>query len=181
MNDSLAHGLQRVLTDHCSAEEVRKLEAGGPASLWQVVEPLGYADAFVAEEHGGIGLALDQAFDLGFTLGRGAFPLPLLETAVARSLLAAAGIARPEGPIVLCDAQPAPAGRVALPQTPGLRHAGHVLARHESHWYLLALAGVATGEGLRAGDYRPAVTGAVDSLPLAGALARFAAPHRPRC
>ncbi len=177
MNDSLADGLQRALADHCTAEEVRRLEAGGPASLWQVVEPLGYADAFVAEASGGIGLSLGEAFALGFALGRTAFPLPLLETAVARSLLAAAGVDRPEGPIVLCDAQAAAAGRVALPQTPGLARAGHVLARHDNQWHLLPLHGLAPGDGLRPGEYRPAVGGAVDALPLDAAIARFPAPH----
>lgn len=173
MNDSLADGLRRALADHCTADEVRKLEAGGPAALWQVLEPLGYADAFVPEEHGGIGLPLDEAFELGFALGRGAFPLPLLETAVARSLLGAAGVQPPEGIIVLCDAQPAGPGRVGLPQTPALRHAGHVLARHEASWHLLPLV----PEGVRPGEYRPAISGAVDALSLRGALARVAAPH----
>lgn len=173
MDESLVDGLRRALADHCTADEVRKLETGGPATLWNVLEPLGYADAFVAEEHGGIGLPLDEAFELGFALGRGAFPLPLLETAVARSLLAAAGAERPEGAIVLCDALPAGPDRVALPQTPGLRYAGHVLARHEGTWHLLSLA----GHRLRGGEYRPAISGSAEDLPLKSALARFAAPH----
>lgn len=173
MNDSLADGLWRALADHCTADEVRKLETGGPPSLWQLLEPLGYADAFVAEAHGGIGLPLDEAFELGFALGRGGFPLPLLETAVARSVLAAAGVPPPEGIIVLSDAQPAGRDAVALPQTPGLRHARHALARHDASWHLLSLPGA----GARPGEYRPAVSGALDAAPLQGTLARFAAPH----
>lgn len=190
MNDSLADGLARALADRCTPEAIRQLEGGGPPTLWHVVAPLGYADAFVAEEHGGIGLALDQAFELGFTLGRGAFPLPLLETAVARALLAAAGAPAPEGPIVLCDAQRAYEGRVALPQTPGLMHAEHALVRHAGQWHLLKLmADAGTTDrnqpvtasrprhAPRAGEYRPAITAAVDAVALQGALARFAAPH----
>lgn len=173
MNDSLADGLRRVLADHCTPDEVRKLETGGHPTLWQLLEPLGYAEAFVPEEHGGIGLPLEEVFELGFALGRGAFPLPLLETAVARSLLAVAGVQPPEGIIVLCDAQPAGHGEVALPQTPGLHHARHVLARHENSWHLLRLS----GEGVRPGEYRPTVSGAVDGIPLQNSLARFAAPH----
>lgn len=173
MNDSLADGLQRVLATQCSFEHVRELEAGGAATLWQAVEPLGYGDAFVAEEQGGIGLPLSAAFELGFALGQGAFPLPLLETAVARSLLAGAGHDIPAGPLVLCDARPDTERRVALPQTPGLRHAGHALVRHDEHWHLLPLAGLVVG----AGAYRPAITCGVDSVSLQGATVRFAAPH----
>ncbi|WP_326536088.1 acyl-CoA dehydrogenase family protein [Pseudorhodoferax sp.] len=173
MNDSLVDGLRSALADHCSAEQVRALEAGGPATLWQALEPLGYADAFVDEAQGGTGLGLDAAFDIGFVLGRQACPLPLLETAVARSLLAGAGVPRPGQPVVLCDAVPAADGQLALPQTPGLRQAAHALVRHDGHWHLLALAGLA----LRPGDHRPAIGAALDQVPLQDALARFAAPH----
>ena len=173
MTDALVDGLRSALADHCSAEQVRALEAGGPTTLWQRLEPLGYADAFVDEAQGGIGLALDAAFDIGFVLGSHAYPLPLLETAVARSLLAAAGVSRPEQPLVLCDAVPATDGHVALPQTPGLRQAAHALVRHDGHWHLLPLAGLA----LQPGHYRPAISGALEAVSLNGALARFPAPH----
>lgn len=173
MNETLTDGLQRALADHCSLGAVLKLEAGESTTLWETVEPLGYADAFTAEEHGGIGLPLAHAFDLGFTLGRGGFPLPLLETAVARSLLTSSDVQPPGGAIILCDATEAQDGHVALPQTPGMRHASHALARWEGYWYLFALAGVP----MRAGLYRPAVSGEVDSLSLQNATARIAAPH----
>lgn len=173
MHDALVDGLQRALADHCSAAAVRALEAGGAAALWDTVAPLGYLDAFVAEAHGGIGLPLDAGFELGFTLGRGAFPLPLLETAVARCLLAAAGAVLPDGPIVLCDASAVLAGRAVLPMTPGLLHAGHALVRHDAVWHLVALAAVPT----RGGDYRPRVSGAADAVDLREALARCPAPH----
>lgn len=173
MNDLFAGGLQRALADHCSAEAVRALEAGGPPTLWETLAPLGYLDAFVAEDKGGIGLDLGAAFELGFALGRGAFPLPLLETAVARSLLAAAGAPLPDGPIVLCDAVAGEGGRVSLPHTPGLGRAGHALVRHLGHWHLVDLAGLVR----HAGDYRPRVSASIAGVDLREALARFAAPH----
>lgn len=173
MNDSLVDGLRTALAAHGAPEQVRAAETDGAAPLWQVLEPLGYADAFVDEAHGGSGLDLAAGFDIGFVLGRFACPLPLLETALVRALLAAAGVTRPAGPLVLCDAVPAPGGAVALPQTPGLRLASHALVRHGGQWHLLALAGLA----LRAGDHRPLASGALDAVALDGALARFPAPN----
>ncbi|RCW69466.1 acyl-CoA dehydrogenase family protein [Pseudorhodoferax soli] len=173
MDDSLVEGLRSALAAHCSAEQVRALEAGGPMALWQQLEPLGYADAFMDEAHGGSGLDLAAGFEVGFVLGLHACPLPLLETALARALLAAAGVPRPARPMVLCDAVATPGGALALPQTPGLQLASHALVQHQGHWHLLALA----GHTLRAGDYRPRLSGALDALVLDQALARFPAPH----
>lgn len=173
MNDPLVDGLRSALAAHCTAEQVRAFEAGGPQPLWPLLEPLGYADAFVAEAHGGSGLDLAAGFAIGFVLGQHACPLPLLETALARTLLTATGVPSPAGLVVVCDAVALPAGDVALPQTPGLRIASHALVQHGGHWHLLALAGLA----LRAGDYRPVVSGALDRADLRTATVRFAAPH----
>jgi alkylation response protein AidB-like acyl-CoA dehydrogenase len=170
----LFDGLERALADHCTPEVVRGIEAGGSAqALWDTVESLGYADAFVAAEHDGIGLPWCEAFALGHALGRAGYPLPLLETAIARALLTAAGNRPPAGPIVLADAGMDSIGRVSLPPTPGLRCASHVLVRHDGRWHLLALeAGTAIP-----GDWRPQLSGAVITLDLAEATQLFDAPH----
>lgn len=177
MDTSLIDGLQRALADHCSPERIRALEAGADAQpLWQLVASLGYADAFVPAEHGGIGLPLGEAFALGQALGRAGYPLPLLDTAVARALLASAGLPAPDGPIVLCDGMPAAQGAaqggVALASTPGLRMAGHALVQHAGHWHLLALDPALA----QAGAYRPQLSGTRESVDLSAALQRFAAP-----
>nr|WP_145552338.1 acyl-CoA dehydrogenase family protein [Variovorax boronicumulans] len=173
MNDSLVQGLHSALAAHCSAAQVRAVEAGEAAPLWQQLEPLGYADAFVPEEQGGSGLDLAAGFEIACVLGRHACPLPLAETALARALLAAAGVQPPAQPMVLCDAVAAPSGALALPQTPGLQLASHALVQHGGHWHLLALA----GHAVRAGDYRPRASGALDGVVLAQASARFPAPY----
>jgi acetyl-CoA C-acetyltransferase len=177
MNDSLVEGLRSALAVHCTPAQVRALEAGEPVPLWQQLEPLGYADAFTHEAQGGSGLDLAAACAIGDVLGRHACPLPLLETALARALLAAAGWpwpAQAQAPLlVLCDAVAAPDGGLALPQTPGLGLASHALVQHAGHWHLLALAGLA----LRAGDHRPRVSGALDAVALDRPLARFPAPQ----
>ncbi|MCX7283104.1 MAG: acyl-CoA dehydrogenase family protein, partial [Novosphingobium sp.] len=95
---------------------VRAIEQGGPiTALWQDITDSGFLDALVAEEHGGAGLGLGQIEPLVEALGARAVPLPVAETMVARALLASAGVAAPQGPIVLVTslAQPVPCGLVA--------------------------------------------------------------------
>ena len=174
MQDDLFDGLQRALADHCTPERVRGIEAGADVqALWDTVEALGYADAFVAAEHDGIGLPASAAFALGHALGRAGYPLPLLETALARALLAKAGQRAPAGPIVLADAVADASGRLGLPATPGLRVAGHALVRHDERWHLLRL----TAAAATAGDWRPKLSGAIAALDLEKAMQVFDAPH----
>ena len=57
MDDSFSDALQQILTDQCTADTVRAIEAGGPwAGLWAKLEESGFADAMRGEEHGGAGL-----------------------------------------------------------------------------------------------------------------------------
>lgn len=174
MDISLSEGLARALATHCTPDRVRAIEAGeDPRDLWQIAETLGYGDAFVAADDGGIGLALPDAFELARTLGQAGFPLPLLETAIARALLARAGCERPAGAIVLCDATRGANGDVSVPQTPGLRVAAHALLRHEDAWHLLAL----DPNLVLAGTYRPRISGALERVDLREARCRFDAPR----
>ena len=67
--------LERVLTDHCTAERVQAADAGGfDAALWQVLEELGYPLVAVPEEHGGIGLTLPDQCALLRLAGRHCAP-----------------------------------------------------------------------------------------------------------
>lgn len=174
MDNSILDGLARALADRCSLEAIRAIEAGAdPEPLWCLVEELGFLDAFVDESSGGVGLPLANAFAIGHLLGSAAFPLPMLETMLARALLSCAGIAAPDGPIVLADALPAAIRGIGVGEVPGMRVASHLLLRHESHWHLHAIEPAA----VRAGAYRPNVSGAIDEVDANAALARFAAPH----
>ncbi|NLR73134.1 acyl-CoA dehydrogenase [Novosphingobium sp. ERN07] len=106
----------RMLEAACPPAVVRAIEAGESAApLWQEIAQSGFLDALVAEEHGGPGLALADIEPLIAALGAHAVPLPVAETMVARALLAQAGVAAPDGPIVLVTAvaQPVPCGLVA--------------------------------------------------------------------
>lgn len=174
MDNTLLDGLQRALADHCTPDSVRAIEAGvSPEPLWQVVDALGFADAFVAEEQGGIGLPLADACAIGQALGAVAFPLPLLETMLARALLAAAEVPAPEGRMVLADAVTTADGRLGTGHVPGLRTASHLLLRHAGQWHLLKV----DPAQVQAGAYRPQISGALAALNSNAAIKRFAAPH----
>ncbi len=106
----------RMLDAAATPAVVRAIEHGGSVdALWQEIAESGFLDALVAEEHGGAGLSLADIEPLIEALGARAVPLPVAETMVARALLASAGVAAPEGPIVLVTslAQPVPCGLVA--------------------------------------------------------------------
>jgi len=99
---------------------VRSVEAGeSAASMWLALAESGFLDALVAEENGGAGLSLADIEPLIEAVGARAVPLPVVETMVARALLAAAGMPAPQGPIVL-----------ATSPTPGQAVSCAVVAEH---------------------------------------------------
>lgn len=86
MNE-FADSLDRLLADTCTPSFVRAVERGGsPAPLWRALEQSGFLDAMVAEDSGGAGLPLADAFDLFVLQGRYAVPVPLAQTIAARGL-----------------------------------------------------------------------------------------------
>jgi acyl-CoA dehydrogenase len=106
----------RMLDDCIEPGTVRAIEGGASGrDAWAAIAGSGFLDALVAEEKGGAGLVLGQIEPLVEALGARAVPLPVAETMVARALLVEAGIAVPEGPIVLASmpAQPVPGALVA--------------------------------------------------------------------
>ena len=81
--------LDKVLQDHCTFADVRRIEAGGSSTtLWQTVEQAGFLDLLLPEEQGGAALALVDLFPILVRLGRAAMPLPVAQSVVARALLA---------------------------------------------------------------------------------------------
>ncbi|MCY1672796.1 acyl-CoA dehydrogenase family protein [Novosphingobium sp. SL115] len=115
-NHELLEPFVRMMEGACPPALVRAIEAGSsPTPLWQEIAQSGFLDALVAEEHGGAGLSLGAIEPLIAALGAHALPLPVAETMVARALLTQAGVAAPDGPIVLVTsmAQPVPCGLVA--------------------------------------------------------------------
>lgn len=106
----------RMLDAVATPAAIRAVEAGGDwRAMWDEIAASGFLDAMVAEEHGGAGLTLAQVQPLIEALGARAVPLPVAETMVARKLLADAGLAAPDGPVVLATsaAWPVPCALVA--------------------------------------------------------------------
>lgn len=106
----------RMLREIAAPAAVRAIESGGtPDSMWKELCESGYLDALVASDRGGAGLSLADIAPLIEIIGAQAVPLPVVDTMVARALLAEAGLAAPEGPIVLAPslAQPVPCALVA--------------------------------------------------------------------
>ena len=92
----------RLLEAECPPATVRAIEAGAsPAPLWQALSASGYLDALVPETAQGAGLSLPLVAPILMALGAYAVPVPVADTLVARALIARAGCALPDGPIVL--------------------------------------------------------------------------------
>ena len=86
MNE-FAEGLDRLLADLCTPAVVREIDGGGPATeLWDTLTRSGYLDAMVAEDGGGAGLSLADAFALFVLDGKYAVPVPLARTMATRGL-----------------------------------------------------------------------------------------------
>ena len=104
--DSIASLLRETAT-RLFAREItpallRAADAGAwPAVAWAAVEAGGLPRAPVAEEAGGAGVPLAEAFGLLQVAGAHAVPLPLAETMLAGWLLGAAGLPVPEGPLTV--------------------------------------------------------------------------------
>jgi acyl-CoA dehydrogenase len=98
----------RLLQDVAPIAVVRETEGGGDTvAMWSKIAESGFLDALVPGTAGGFGLTLAQVEPLLQALGRHLTPVPVAETMVARVLLAQAGIALPDGPIVLATSSAA--------------------------------------------------------------------------
>lgn len=125
-HSELLEPFERLLVDIASAGHIRSIEAGESADgLWERLEESGFLDAMVGEDQGGAGLSLAEAGPLLRASGRHVLPAPFAETLLARALLAAAGSARPAGPVVLVTPGQASGGyrRGAVPCARDAKHA----------------------------------------------------------
>ena len=140
--DMFADAARQVLAGHCTPQTVRAIENGGraapeTAALWQQLEASGLPDALLPESEGGSGLALAQVFGVLEQCGAHALPLPLGDTMLARALLAAAGVARPAGSIVLARGEPLADGGLRCPLARGGAVADSALVQTGGQWRLL--------------------------------------------
>jgi len=111
----LADQVTRALADAADTATLRAVEEGGfPHEAWEALAALGLASALVPEAAGGAGLGLADILPAIEALGRAGAPVPLAEGIGAAGLLAAAGLAVPEGVLTFAEAgAPVPWGRHA--------------------------------------------------------------------
>jgi acyl-CoA dehydrogenase len=151
----LAEQVSRALADAADVGTLRALESGAfPERAWAALEGLGLAHALVPEAMGGAGLGMADAVPLLEALGRAGAPVPAAEGIGAAALLAAAGIAPPEGVLTFAAAgAPVPWGR----------HAAHVVLVDGTRVALYAAAALRWAEGANIGREprdRPVIAGA---------------------
>ena len=100
--DLVREAAERLFEKHCSAETMRRADAGEfPQALWRALTQAGYDVALVPESGGGAGLEMSDALSLLISAGRHSLPAPLAETMLASWLLQSAGLAVPEGPLTV--------------------------------------------------------------------------------
>jgi acyl-CoA dehydrogenase len=147
MTDQYSMAIGDLLAQECTPELVRQIERGGDwRPFWKTLLESGFADALVPESDGGFGLALRDMFGVFDRCGAHALPVPLAETALARAMLAQAGMdsdARPCGPIVFAVGVRHARG-LRCNIAPGARTADHVIVQEADTYRLLDMDAAST-------------------------------------
>ena len=112
MSDTmLKESCARLFADLATRDALEAAERAFPAAMWSAVEEAGLTRPHLAEAQGGAGGTWLDAGTILFEAGRAALPLPIAETIAGASLLAAAGLKVPDGPLTVAqDASLAIAG-----------------------------------------------------------------------
>ncbi len=94
--------VDRLFSDLCDTAMIEAAErAEFPQTLWGKLEDLGVLSMMLEERDGGAGAVLADVVAVLRVAGRHAAPGPILETILARKLLAQAGLDRPAGACAL--------------------------------------------------------------------------------
>jgi acyl-CoA dehydrogenase len=143
MRNDLLKTVDRIFDEHCPKPVRESAEAGEwPAALWRALEEVGLDRAALPEEAGGSGLDFADAM---LALRRSAYhgaPVPLAETMLAGRLLAAAGLAVPQGALTVAPVQTSDRLRFAQ-SAAGATLSG---AAHRVPWGNLCAHAVVAGE-----------------------------------
>lgn len=134
----IVQALEKILAAHCTAGDVRRIEAGGDAAvLWQAVEEGGFLELLAPAERGGAGMPLSELFAVFECLGRYALPLPIAHAMAARALVQDP-FGLPAGMITLASRfQRSAGGAMQCPATPCGSVADFVLAASDASLLLL--------------------------------------------
>ncbi|HEV2611915.1 MAG TPA: acyl-CoA dehydrogenase family protein [Noviherbaspirillum sp.] len=102
MTDDLIRTTDRIFEDACTKAVRESAEAGKwPAELWQAMEDVGLTRAALPEAAGGVGFEFADAMAVLRRSAYHAAPVPLAETMLAGRMLAAVGLAVPDGPMTI--------------------------------------------------------------------------------
>ena len=99
--EMIADATGRILSDLADPQTVNGDPSFDTRPLWQALEEAGLTRAWIAEDAGGAGLALDGGFEILRIAGQYACPVALAETMLAGWALAEAGVELPDGALAL--------------------------------------------------------------------------------
>ncbi len=143
IRDDLLKTVDRIFDEHCPKPVRESAETGEwPGGLWRALEEIGLDRAALPEAAGGSGLDFEDAM---LALRRSAYhaaPLPLAETMLGGRLLAAAGLAVPQGALTVAPVQSGDQLRF----TRGAAEATVSGAAHRIPWGDLCAHAVVAGE-----------------------------------
>lgn len=119
--DLIAESVDRLFLDECGPARIRAINGGtGADALWRTIEEAGFADSLTAEARGGHGLGLRDIRAIPAACGRHGLAAPVMQTIVARAVLADAGVEVPSGLIAVAPrAGAAGDGAIAASQVAG--------------------------------------------------------------
>jgi len=187
LQQDLLNTVDRISGAHCERPLRESAEAGTwPAALWQALDEVGLTKAALPEAAGGSGLEFGDAMLALRRSAYHAFPVPLAETMMAGRLLAAAGLAVPEGaltiaPVMQSDALDIKSGKTVSGEArrvPWGNQCAHVVVAGENEIGVVVLKSHSSKtEKNLAGEPRVTLKFASQPLaafaPLAGARARL--------
>lgn len=102
MTTEMIRTVDRIFEEVCTRDLREQAEAGNwPARLWQALDDVGLTKAVLSEQDGGSGIEFEDAMAALRRTAYHAAPVPLAETMIAGRLLAAAGLAVPDGAITV--------------------------------------------------------------------------------
>ncbi|MEQ9394363.1 acyl-CoA dehydrogenase family protein [Haliea sp.] len=96
IDDLILDAFVRLLRDSITPATVRQIDSGkNPERIWSSVVESGYLDVLLSESRGGAGISLAGFCPLVTAVGEYLFPLPIVETMLARAVFDKAGITFP--------------------------------------------------------------------------------------
>lgn len=140
MTDTISDEFERALAGLCSDQRVRAIETGCTADAdaqWAEIDALGFTDALVATEKGGVGLSLEEAWPLLLAAGHAGLSMPFGETMIARALLIEHGWTNDGGCIAIARAQNGDQDGVTVLDVSGALLARHVFVERADDWLLM--------------------------------------------